>query len=261
MSMEMGNKPEKQISCLLHLFRTSLLCVAAVSVLSLLFTCFLILGVSAFLITACILFLSTIFIVKLSKKKVPIVDNSAEDENPIYCPESILGKEVKEKLNPEVENAINPEEVEPVIQCSASQQSDGCPMMHEYEVEPIDFPSDSESSDEFSASGNLEFSWRCSNNVGQNIQVSESSISEEEDEDEEEEDEDGDGLIEISLPQNNSVEFNEEPKKKSSQSNLPDYLAESIFMQQGLMELFSEINGVNEEENLIEIDPFMGSIK
>jgi hypothetical protein len=38
-------------------------------------------------------------------------------------------------------------------------------------------------------------------------------------------------------------------------------LPESIFRQQGLMELFAEIAEVNEEENLIEIDLSMGSIK
>ena len=152
----------------------------------------------------------------------------------------MLEKEVVEELNPEVE---------PIIHCDASQQSDVCDM-HEYQVEPTDFPSDSDSSDDFSASENFELSWRCSENVGQSIAVSESSISEND------VDEDGDGLIEISLPLNNSVDFDEESKKKSV-SNLP----ESIFRQQGLMELFAEIAEVNEEENLIEIDLSMGSIK
>ncbi|CAK7324508.1 unnamed protein product [Dovyalis caffra] len=242
----MGNPPERQISSSLHFFTPSLLFVA-VFVASLIFTCFLLYGISTFLVTISILFLSTIFIVKFSKKKVTVVGISAEEESPICCcPQSILEKEVLEELNPEVE---------PIINCDASQQSDACDM-HEYHVEPTDFPSDSDSSDDFPASENFELSWRCSENVGRSIGVSESSISDDDDDD----DEDGDGLIEISLPQNNSVDCNEESKKKSD-SNMPDYLPDSIFRQQGLMELFAEINEVNEEENLIEIDLSMGSIK
>ncbi|XP_044473458.1 uncharacterized protein LOC123201917 [Mangifera indica] len=60
------------------------------------------------------------------------------------------------------------------------------------------------------------------------------------------EDEDEDGLIEITIPNSKPSEF----------------LPQSIFYQQGLMELLADINGVNEEEeNLIEIDISMGSIK
>ncbi|KAH8518972.1 hypothetical protein POPTR_001G367100v4 [Populus trichocarpa] len=234
----MGNTPESQISSQ-YFFKPSLLCVS-VLVASLVFTCFLLFGISTYLITISVLFLSTIFIVTFSKKKVAVVSNSAEAESPTCRPQSMLEKEVVEELNPEVE---------PIIHCDASQQSDVCDM-HEYQVEPTDFPSDSDSSDDFSASENFELSWRCSENVGQSIAVSESSISEND------VDEDGDGLIEISLPLNNSVDFDEESKKKSV-SNLP----ESIFRQQGLMELFAEIAEVNEEENLIEIDLSMGSIK
>lgn len=234
----MGNTPESQISSK-YFIKPSLLCVS-VLVASLVFTCFLLFGISTYLITISVLFLSTIFIATFSKKKVAVVSNSAEAESTTCRPQSMLEKEVVEELNPEVE---------PIDHCDASQQSDVCDM-HEYQVEPTDFPSDSDSSDDFSASENFELSWRCSENVGQSIAVSESSISEND------VDEDGDGLIEISLPQNNSVDFDEESKKKLV-SNLP----ESIFRQQGLMQLFAEIAEVNEEENLIEIDLSMGSIK
>lgn len=40
---------------------------------------------------------------------------------------------------------------------------------------------------------------------------------------------------------------------------LPDFLPESIFKKQGLMELLAEINDMNEDENLIEIDISVGS--
>ncbi|KAF9666529.1 hypothetical protein SADUNF_Sadunf16G0238500 [Salix dunnii] len=234
----MGNTPESQISS--QYFSKPLLLCVSVFVASLVSTCFLLFGISTYLITISVLFLSTIFIVTFSKKKVAVVSSSAEAESPICRPQSMLENEVVEELNPEVE---------PIIECDASQQSDVCDM-HEYRVEPTDFPSDSDSSDDFSAGENFELSWRCSENVGQSIAVSESSISEND------VDEDGDGLIEISLPQNNSVDSDEESKKKSV-SNSP----ESILRQQGLMELFAEITEVNEEENLIEIDLSMGSIK
>ncbi|KAJ6754072.1 hypothetical protein OIU79_026829 [Salix purpurea] len=237
--MEMGNAPESQISS--QFFSKPLLLCVSVFVASLVSTCFLLLGISTYVITVSVLFLSTIFIVTFSKKKVAVVSSSAEAETPTCRPDqSMLEKEAVEELNPEVE---------PIIHFDASQQSDVCDM-HEYQVEPADFPSDSDSSDDFSAGENFELSWRCSENVGQSIAVSESSISEDD------VDEDGDGLIEISLPQNSSVDFDEESKKKSA-SNFP----ESILRQQGLMELFAEITEANEEENLIEIDLSMGSIK
>jgi hypothetical protein len=40
--------------------------------------------------------------------------------------------------------------------------------------------------------------------------------------------------------------LDEEPKQKA-QSNLQDLLPESIFQQQGLMEILAEINEMNEE--------------
>ena len=40
--------------------------------------------------------------------------------------------------------------------------------------------------------------------------------------------------------------LDEEPKQKA-QSNLQDFLPESIFQQQGLMEILAEINEMNEE--------------
>lgn len=69
--------------------------------------------------------------------------------------------------------------------------------------------------------------------------------------DDEEEDEDEDGLIEIKLPSRNFSTLNED-----FEQNL-----DSIFKQQGLMDLLAEINEMNEDENLIEIDIFKGSTK
>ena len=47
--------------------------------------------------------------------------------------------------------------------------------------------------------------------------------------------------------------LDEEPKQKA-QSNLQDFLPETIFQQQGLMDILAKINEMNEEKILIEID-------
>lgn len=72
---------------------------------------------------------------------------------------------------------------------------------------------------------------------------------------EEDEDEEEDSLIEINLPSSHFSDLIEDPKQK-----LQSKLSDSIFKQQGLMELLEEINDMNEDENLIEIDISMGSI-
>ncbi|KAL0926090.1 hypothetical protein M5K25_004476 [Dendrobium thyrsiflorum] len=68
---------------------------------------------------------------------------------------------------------------------------------------------------------------------------------------------DDESLIEIALPDGRYIDFG----KTSSESEhelLLDYLPKSLFLQHGLMELLLEIN---EEDNMIEIDIAMGSIK
>ncbi|XP_058769119.1 uncharacterized protein LOC131642989 [Vicia villosa] len=72
------------------------------------------------------------------------------------------------------------------------------------------------------------------------------SISDEEEDDE-------DSLIEIHLQKGNFSNLADESTQKI-ESELLDFLSESIFMQQNLMELLSETNDMNEDENLIEID-------
>ncbi|KEH34075.1 hypothetical protein MtrunA17_Chr3g0102321 [Medicago truncatula] len=67
-----------------------------------------------------------------------------------------------------------------------------------------------------------------------------------EDEDEE------DNLIEIHLPSRNLSNLTEESMQKLEAR--PDFISESIFNQQSLMQLLAEMNDMNEDENLIEID-------
>jgi len=73
------------------------------------------------------------------------------------------------------------------------------------------------------------------------------------DNDYEVEDEDvEDNMIEIHLPSSNLSNLT-----KESMPNLeckPDFISESIFDQQSLMQLLAEMNDMNEDEDLIEID-------
>ncbi|KAK8527098.1 hypothetical protein V6N13_084969 [Hibiscus sabdariffa] len=82
------------------------------------------------------------------------------------------------------------------------------------------------------SSENGELKWMVSGDVEQNPEISDEYSTSDEEEEE--------GLIEIAIP------------------SLPSFMAESVFQQQDHVELLAEIN---EEENLIEIDISMGSIK
>jgi hypothetical protein len=71
---------------------------------------------------------------------------------------------------------------------------------------------------------------------------------------------DDESLIEISLPDGNHVEDYPEPvfQEEWKGDFIWDLLPESVFKQNGLMELLSEIS---EDDNMIEIDIARGSIK
>jgi hypothetical protein len=71
---------------------------------------------------------------------------------------------------------------------------------------------------------------------------------------------DEESLIEIALPSGQYV--GEKLKvNKQQQKVAADFSPESFFQPHCLMELLSDINEMNEEDNLIEIDISMGSIK
>jgi len=73
---------------------------------------------------------------------------------------------------------------------------------------------------------------------------------------------DEESLIEIALPSGNYVNMQkDESDYYSLQQKKKELFGDAIFSQQSLMELLSEFNEVIEEENLIEIDISMGSIK
>ncbi|KAE8125386.1 hypothetical protein FH972_020199 [Carpinus fangiana] len=198
---------------------------------------FLSFGFFPFLFTLAILILSTILlIVTFKKKKVILDEKPVEDECSLICEQKNLpGKEVVETLHqPPLETAI---QTEVVLQNEVESTHDAL------------VPSDSESSNDSVMGEKFDLNLICSNYVEQNLAMSDVSDSDEDDDD----DDDDDSLIEICLPGSKFGGLDEEPKQKL-QSNLPDLLPESIFEQQGLLELLAEINEMNEEENLIEID-------
>ena len=86
--------------------------------------------------------------------------------------------------------------------------------------------------------------------VGQIPDWSDDSISEEE------------GLIEIALPNGYHVGGLEEEEPKSNlQQKFPEFSPEMIFLRHSPVEMLGESSDMNEEDNLIEIDISMGSIK
>lgn len=218
-----------------------------------------------FLLTIPIALLSTLFLVTLTKKK------GSQDE-----------KLVQDKLQKEeLQSSLD------VTHTEVSQQSETAES-HELQAEEqsnYSFPSDSESSnfsvmdkifelnaqeheqqadsqsdsslpsDSESSTGSIMCeSFEIDHYGNQNVSSSDSLASDNYDYEEEEED----SLIEINLPSSHFSGFTEEPERKS-ESELPDFLPESIFKEQNLMELLAEINEMNEDENLIEIDISVGS--
>ena len=219
---------QNQICSPFYLFKPYLLCVAFL-VPSIVLTSFLGLGFYPILFTIPILILSTSFLVTFTKKrKVVLVENPASRK-----------LQVEEKV-------VQPVLIETVSESGAAQEAD-IGIVNEFQVELLDLTTESESSDDSGSSENLELNWMISGNVEQNPEISYDSPSEE-------------GLIEIAIPSNDSICLSEEPKE-NLQSNLPTFFPESIFKQQDRVEILAEMNEVNEEENLIEIDISMGSIK
>ncbi|XP_062079806.1 uncharacterized protein LOC133784502 [Humulus lupulus] len=188
-------------------------------------------GLTPLLITFLILILSTIFLLSLTKKIITL------DENPTGI---LLEKELKTQV---VEfEKLKRYDYEPSLE-SISENG-----QIQYE--------ESEGSVDSEISQSFELNWMCSSspNLEQDFSISDSSFSDEE--------EDYDNLIEISLPGRDSSGLLEEDEEEhESKQKLQPNFSEAIFNQQGLMELLADINEMNEEENLIEIDISMGSIK
>lgn len=250
--MRMGKAAKNQFFSGLHLPRPSLLS-QAVLIPTLSFICFLIFGFSSFFVTLPILILSTIFLLTFTKK------NMGLDENVGRNPPSSQEILKEEKVGLDIHQVVGTEEEErsklqPILENVTQNEEDQHSekgMIYDCQEEVQDIPTDNEGSDDSVPSEIFELKWTSPSNVGQNLAVSDSSVSEDDDED---------NLIEISFPGSESSGLEEDPDQ-NLQSKLQELLPESIFMEQGFRELIEEINEMNEEENLIEIDISMGSIK
>lgn len=125
---------------------------------------------------------------------------------------------------------------------------DGVPSNYSTTTSAPDLLSESKCQDQLWSSENSEVDYHC-------LDFSDGSISDEE------------SLIEIELPGGHYVDHDHQKDHESKnnycslQQKKKELSAEALFNQQCLMEFFSEFNEVIEEENFIEIDISMGSIK
>ncbi|XP_024026338.1 uncharacterized protein LOC21397406 [Morus notabilis] len=206
-------------------------------------------------ITSTILILSTIFFKFSKPKPCDLTENSSEKDHVLTSPDQKIPfpqledhvKEVPDDHeNESQEHQDMSSHVSVSSQNSLSELSDQC----------LDHSSITEDSE-------AEWPFRDNISAGRKTAVfsddDDGSISDEE------------SLIEIALPSGHYVGhdhdgylnkeklvFNVNQKMPADLNNL---FPECIFKQRSLMELLAEINDMNEEENLIEIDISMGSIK
>lgn len=251
--MKMGKSPRFQICTF------SLLFVAALVIPSATCSYFLGSGLSPFAFTVSILVLSTVFIftfkhrINKASAQNPVpnenpINGLAKYENPI-CDFARNERPIcdleRSICHSEVEKNLEQEEVPEESEIGVSKEED------------VQSDSEESSAGDSVSSESFELDWIYGSNKNEDqksmIFTSE-SVSEQEEED---------GLIEIAIPCSDSVPLSEEKEtlKQRKQSSLSKFLPESLIKQQDLLELLADINEVNEEENLIEIDLSMGSIK
>ncbi|KAK9285629.1 hypothetical protein L1049_024826 [Liquidambar formosana] len=285
--MNLRNTVEGQMASSLCLFRNPLPLIAVLVPL-LIFYGFWGFGFLSILLTSSVLILSTVYFT-FSKQK-PLLVEKSEEEISLRSDQDSLPhmEEVVSKLQPEIqtitrkkearedgmsqihdypvkspdslsESSTHMEEVVSKLQPESKTitqkkgaQEGGIGQIHDYLVRSPDSLSESESIDQSSTSEDSEVDWPFQDNLGRSSVCSDGSISDEE------------SLIEITLPSGHYVGSKDEEEPKSNlnlQQKLPDFSTESMFRQHSLMELLADINDMNEEENLIEIDISMGSIK
>lgn len=188
-------------------------------------------------------FLSTLLIslVLVSSSLFLTFSNRKPVERSVNEKYSVHVDETESKVQPESEIVAVKEE---------TQEGKVGENVNGYLVRSPYFLSETESLDRSSTSEDSE-----GDDLGQVPATSEDSIS------------DDDSLIEIDLPGGHYVHPEEDEPNichLQMQQKLPNFFPDSIFRQQSFTDMFSEIteiNEVNEEENLIEIDISMGSIK
>ncbi|KAF5459521.1 hypothetical protein F2P56_023462 [Juglans regia] len=189
---------------------------------------------------------STVFILSamyftFSKHK-PVVAENREDQD--------IGSEQESSSQMEDVSESQPESE---TKTQEDKSEEGKSEIHDHLVTSPNYNSLSESEWQYkyylSTSEESEVEWPFRDQkLDQSPDCSDGSISDEE------------SLIEIALPSGQYVGHNEvmKTKDKKQHEKVPDFSQESIFQPRCLMELLSEMN---EEDNLIEIDISMGSIK
>ncbi|KAL6287169.1 hypothetical protein ACE6H2_011559 [Prunus campanulata] len=198
-------------------------------------------GFFSIFLTSMVLILSTVFFT-FCKQKPVLVEKLVEEKVLIRCDQSFspcLEDESRTQHDEEETAALQKKEA----------QEEGMNPVHNYLGASPDLISERECLDHLSTSDESEVDWSFGDNAVQSPDCSDGSISDE------------DSLIEIALPGGYYVGHKEQESIFNLQQKRPGLSNQSIFQQHTLLELLAEINEMNEEENLIEIDLSMGSIK
>ncbi|KAH8489667.1 hypothetical protein H0E87_025045 [Populus deltoides] len=198
-------------------------------------------GLLSIFLTSTALILSSL-ILTFSKQKQTQVQKSVTDE--IVMPDQA-------STSPYIEDVISKPLVLEKEFITEEEEEEGRGQVDEYLVRSSQvITSESDCLGRSSTSEDSEVEWLFQDKMFQSRDCSDGSISDE------------DSLIEISLPGGHYICDHEEDEViYNLQNKLPDFAPGSFFKQHGLMELLAELNEMNEEENLIEIDISMGSIK
>ncbi|KAL6999888.1 hypothetical protein U1Q18_001042, partial [Sarracenia purpurea var. burkii] len=221
----------------------------AVLVLFLVCVAFVGCGFSPLLLTISFLILSSLFFT-FSKQK-PVLEKPSmggeEEEALISDQEEEPSVQVEEK----VERDRSKPENGPVAQQNGAGEDEVGRAVSGYKFRSPDSFSESESVDQSASTTDQdsEADWLHSGTVNRSPECSDvDSISDEE------------SLIEIALPSGHYVAGPDHDQKEElvldSNRKIPDFLP-----RRSLMEVFADVNEMNEEDNLIEIDISMGSIK
>ncbi|CAN4110141.1 unnamed protein product [Withania somnifera] len=205
-------------------------------------------GVVSITITTSVLVVSTIAFT-FSKHKYSILkESSVQDEEQ---EEAIVNSQleehssqVKQIVSDQQPQNANFEQVEQVLSVQNPRNENGVAQIHDLysESESLGGPS--------SSSEDSDIDWPFSGELEQSPLCSDGSISDEE------------SLIEIALPSGQFVK--DSPKLSFHQQHqkvFTDLVPESIFQQHYLMDFLADISDVCAEDNFIEIDISMGSIK
>lgn len=212
-------------------------------------------GVVSISITTSVLVVSTIAFT-LSKQKHKILKESVQEEGTTLNsqvevivshqqPQNDNFGQVEEVKNPRIENGVeNFGQVKEVLSFQNPRIGNGVSQIHDLysESESLGGPSSSSSEDS-------DIDWPFTGELEQSPLCSDGSISDEE------------SLIEIALPSGQFVKDRSFHQQNQKDLVFADLVPESIFQQHYLMDFLTDISDVYEEDNLIEIDISMGSIK